>query len=157
MTTDSTRSLPLTETGRAFLREELDRLVREREPQLVERLREARAGASADDMDGFLAVEELARVRQRIAELERVLSAVPVEPAPEAHGTVTIGSRVTVRDDKGREHIFVLVSPIEADAKRGHISIESPVGAALLARRAGEQVRFSVPTGERMLDVITVE
>ncbi len=42
MTTESKQPLPLTEAGRARLREELDRLVREREPELMLRLREAR-------------------------------------------------------------------------------------------------------------------
>jgi transcription elongation GreA/GreB family factor len=156
MTTESKQPLPLTEAGRARLREELDRLVREREPELMLRLREARERSSAEDIESYPLLDELARVRQRIAELERALAAAVQDTPVQPPGTITIGSRVVARDEKGRVHTFVLVSPVEADAARGHISIASPVGAALLGRQAGDRTSVAVPTGQRAFEIVEV-
>ena len=53
--------------------------------------------------------------------------------------------------------LFVLVSPLEAGAVRGHVSTASPVGAALLGRRAGDEVQVRVPAGQRVFTVLGVE
>src|SRR5215210_53104 len=123
MATKISRPAPLTDAGRARLREELDRLRQEREPQLAAQMHEARDQASAAEEGDFMALqEEIARVHGRIVELERSLAAERAEEAPHTAGSVSIGSKVTARDNGGREHTFVIVSPVEADASRGHIS-----------------------------------
>lgn len=151
------RPVPLTDAGRARLREELDHLRRVREPEIAAQLHEARAQASAWEEGDYLALQEdLARMHGRIQELERSLAAERMVEAPQTRGIVAIGSRVTARDDAGREHTFVLVSPVEADAARGHISAASPIGAALLDRRAGEEVSVKVPAGTRTFTLLRV-
>lgn len=152
------RPAPLTDAGRARLQEELVRLRTEREPALAALLHEARSQASAWEEGDFMALQEdLARVQGRIQELERSLAADRAEEAPHPAGTVAIGSRVTARDNTGRTHTFVIVSPVEADAAHGHISAESPIGAALLGRRTGDEVNVKVPAGLRTFTVLSVE
>ena len=152
------RPVPLTDAGRARLREELDQLRLVREPQIAALLAETRNQASALEEGDYMALQEdLQRVQGRIQELERSLAAERVEEAPHPTGVVTIGSRVTARDNGGREHTFVLVSPVEADAARGHISSSSPIGAALVGRRAGEEVSVKVPAGVRTFTLLSVE
>ena len=69
-----------------------------------------------------------------------------------------IGSRVTYRDERdGEVEAVVLAWAGEADATRGVISQESPLGVALLDRRAGDRVRAMTPGGVRLLRVLTVE
>ena len=157
MTTERQYFVPLTAAGRARLQEELDHLRLEREPGCRERLRDVRDGASPEDLELWLLLEELARVQQRIGELEQLLAAAPAGDVPHPPGTVTIGSRVTARDESGRVHTFVLVSPLEAGTIRGHVSTASPVGAALLGRRADDEVHVTVPAGLRLFTVLTVE
>lgn len=151
------RPAPLTAAGRARLSEELDRLRTVREPELAALLHEARGQASAWEEGDYMALQEdLARVQGRIQELERSLTAERAEEAPHATGTVVIGSRVTARDEAGREHRFVIVSPVEADAARGHISAASPIGGALLGHRAGDNIAVKVPAGQRTFALLDV-
>jgi transcription elongation factor GreA len=157
MTAELQRSVLLTSTGRARLQEDLDRLLRKHEPESRERLWNLRESGNPEDQDLRMALEDLARVQQRIRELEQLLAAEPAEDVLYPPGTITIGSRVIARDGSGRMHTFVLVSPLEAGAVRGHVSTASPVGVALLGRRPGDQVQVTVPAGLRALTVLSVE
>jgi transcription elongation factor GreA len=149
----------LTAEGRAQLRAELDHLRHEREPEITALLRARREETDGWEASGYyLALqEELARVQHRIQELEAALTAVPGAAAPHPAGTVAIGSRVRVRNDADREHAYVIVSPLEADAGRGHISAASPIGAALLGHRTGDVVIVKVPAGLRTFTILHVE
>jgi transcription elongation factor GreA len=157
MTIERQSTMPLTSAGRGRLQEELERLRREQEPACRERLLDLREGGNPEDLELQVVFEELARVRARIRELEHLLAAAPDDRAPHAPGTITIGSRVTARDDGGRMHVFVLVSPLEGGAVRGHVSTASPVGAALLGRQPGDEVRVTAPAGRRVFTVLGVE
>lgn len=146
----------ITEAGRARLQDELKRLQREDEPEFRGRLREVRENGSLEDADLHIAVEDLLRVQARIDELEQLLGSSEVGAARPLGG-IGIGSRVTARDDGDQEHVFVLVSPLEAGVAPGYISTESPVGAALMGRAPGDAVAVKVPAGERHFTVVSVE
>ena len=152
------RPAPLTDAGRARLVEELKLLRSEREPQLAAQMHEARNQASAVEEGDFMALqEEIARVQHRIQELEAALSAERAENTITPKGIVAIGSRVTTKDNSGREHVFVIVSPVEADAARGQISAASPIGSALMGRKAGDEVSVKVPAGMRSFAIQAVD
>lgn len=159
MTDDPRETAVLTPEGRARLRAELDSLRTEREPALAALLRQQREEGNAWEASGYyLALqEELAQVQHRIRALEAALASEPEERAPPPTGAIDIGSRVTVRDDTGRELTYVLVSPLEADPSRGHISSASPVGAGLVGHRAGDVVQVKTPAGLRTLTILRVE
>jgi transcription elongation GreA/GreB family factor len=150
-----TRSRPtLTPAGRRRLEKELERL-RERLNEATERLRQELR--DTDDLNWYSTQEELALMRSRIAELQEALVAEPDGTFSSEEGAVALGSTVAVEDEAGREHSLFIVTSIEADAARGCISVDSPVGAALLGRRPGESVSFSVPRGQRQFRVLRVE
>jgi transcription elongation factor GreA len=155
MTAKYDNSLTLTDAGRVRLQQELDRLRTEREPQSWQRIRDLRDGAPTEDIEIMIALEEHQRIRNRIAEIERLLAQAATEPVIAA-GTITMGSNVRASDLDGKVHQFVLVSPLEAGATRGHISTASPVGIALLGRRVGDRVHVETPSGRRTLTVLTV-
>ncbi|MFN8559643.1 MAG: GreA/GreB family elongation factor [Dehalococcoidia bacterium] len=158
MSTKIQRPAPLTDAGRARLREELNQLRLVREPEIAAQLHEARSQATAWEEGDFMALQEdLARVQGRIIQLERSLAAERLDESAHPVGAVGIGSRVTVRDNTGREHTFVIVSPVEADAGRGHISAQSPIGAALVGGRAGAEVSVKAPAGMRAFTILSVE
>jgi transcription elongation factor GreA len=69
---------------------------------------------------------------------------------------VQLGSKVKVRDEYGEE-TFTIVGPVEADPKKGLISLESPVGKALLGKTAGEKVKVTTPGGSSTLNVLSVK
>ncbi len=68
---------------------------------------------------------------------------------------VEVGSTVRVRDAWGEEE-HTLVASRQSDAARGRISIESPVGRALIGRRRGDRVEVQTPGGLRVLSVVDV-
>ena len=61
-----------------------------------------------------------------------------------AQEVVCIGSRVRTRD-LGADAEFIVVSAEEADSMEGRLSVDSPLGRALLGRRAGDEVRPDCP------------
>ena len=97
---------------------------------------------------------ELHLLTHRLAKLRAVLAAARlVQP----DGQVVVGSSVTLEDADGARERHFLVAPGEADPRTGRISPESPLGAALLGRRAGETVEFAAPDGAVRLVVVGVE
>ncbi|MEA2615378.1 MAG: transcription elongation factor GreA [Chloroflexota bacterium] len=68
---------------------------------------------------------------------------------------VGVGSTVRVRDAWGDEE-HMLVAPSQSDPAGGRISIESPVGRALLGRRRGDRVEVQTPGGLRVLSIVEV-
>ena len=66
-----------------------------------------------------------------------------------------LGSRVRVRDAHGEDE-YTIVRRGEADPAHGRISMESPVGRALLGGRRGEEVKVQTPGGVRALTIVEV-
>lgn len=157
MKTMNTTSNPigLTAAGRERLRAELERLMQQTS-ELDERLREE-FQEKDEDFNRYFTHQELAQVKGRIAELEAVLDIAPDAAPSTGEGIVAIGSKVTVRDDAGREQSFTIVAPVEMDASLGYISFTSPVGSALLGKEAGDEVAVVVPRGERRLTIVSVD
>lgn len=150
----SRETIALTPAGRLRLEQELGLLRRDHLPALLARLSEARDDGAARDEDAGLLelLEEHGRVEHRVRVLERLLT-VAREIAPPGDGVVGLGSRVEIEDDDGRD-IFQLVDPCEANPAEGRISVVSPVGRALLGRRAGDAVIVPLPAGERRLRIV---
>ncbi len=148
----------LTAQGRRELEEELARLEAQL-PEVAERLLEARAGGNdpVENLDLRDAMDALALLEGRIGELRALLAAAePVEEASSADGIARLGSRVRVRHADGEEATYTLVSAAEADPRRGRISVESPIGRALVGRKQGETVVAETPSGPETLVVLDV-
>jgi len=97
-------------------------------------------------------------VRSRIAQLEsrvRELSMYTVASIP--RGVVAYGSRVTIADvDSGDETEYRIVFPEEVDASRGHISLSSPIGRAMMNKTEGDEVEVQTPSGRRTYQIVTL-
>ena len=95
-------------------------------------------------------------VRSRIAQLEsriRELSMYTIASIP--HGVVAYGSRVTVADvDSGNEVEYRIVFPEEVDAGRGHISLSSPIGRAMMNKGEGDEIEVQTPGGRRTYQIV---
>ena len=147
----------LTPEGRRELEEELAR--REAElPTVSFRLGDARAGGNdpTENLDLRDAMDELALQEGRIGELRALLaSAETIEDVP-SDGVIRLGARVKIRHADGEEASYMLVSPAEADPRRGRISEESPIGRALVGRRKNEEVTAETPSGPEHLVVLDV-
>ncbi len=84
-------------------------------------------------------------------ELDRAMVIVPGQVPPDV---VTMHSLVRVTDlDDGRELVYSIVYPHEADYATGKISIVAPLGTALLGYRTGDTIEWQVPGGRRRLRI----
>jgi len=97
-------------------------------------------------------------VRSRIAQLEgrvRELSMYTVASIP--RGVIAYGSKVTLADvDSGDETEYRIVFPEEVDAARGHISLSSPIGRAMMNKSEGDEVEVQTPRGRRTYQVVSL-
>jgi transcription elongation factor GreA len=140
----------LTPDGWRRLHDDLAELRRRRAHALA-------ATANGGPSDGTASQSEIEYLRHCIAELEYVLSrALPVAPDEREPGVVGVGSEVEVHwDDRSRE-TYIIVGPPEVEARRGRISYISPVGLALMGRRAGEAVTVVTEAQTSRIRVVAV-
>ena len=137
----------LTPEGRQKLEEELHYLETEKRAEVGERIKVAREfGDISENSEYDDAKNEQGMMEARIAEISRILSEATVVNAPKRSSKVNIGSTVTV-DMGGRERVFTIVGGAEANTAEGKISNESPVGAALLGHKKGDDIETTGPTG----------
>jgi hypothetical protein len=111
-------------------------------------------GVSGDpETPTVLGAGDLQLASRKLEMLRRVMAdSVVVEP----DGQVVVGSRVTVRHADGEEETYEIVAPGEADARSRRISTDSPLGAAVLGRRAGDVSHVEAPAGRVQLTVTAV-
>ncbi|MBV9169996.1 MAG: GreA/GreB family elongation factor [Chloroflexi bacterium] len=147
----------LTPEGRRDLEEELAGLEAEL-PTVSSRLGDARAGGNdpAENLDLRDAMDALALLEGRIGELRALLAAAEPIEAQAADGVARLGAKVKIRHEDGEEALYMLVSPAEADPRRGRISEESPIGRALVGRKKDEEVTAETPSGPERLVVLDV-
>ncbi|MBX6753352.1 transcription elongation factor GreA [Thermorudis peleae] len=151
------RPVVLTPQGKAQLEQELEHLRTVKLPALVDRLQQlSNEGDISDNSEYEDTKEELVHTEARIREIEHILRRAQIVTAGDRE-RVHLGARVTVVDDEGIEETWVIVSPEEANASQGRISVESPVGSALLGKRVGDTVVVQAPGGETRLTIKHIE
>ena len=149
------KPVPLTPEGLEKLQRELDELRTVRRNEVAERIKYAMEfGDISENAEYEDAKNEQGMLEGRILTLEKTIrNAVIIE---EHHdGTAGVGSEVTVKDDQGVE-TYTIVGPAEVDVTTGRISMESPVGKALMGRRKGDSVSVQTPAGPRALTIVKV-
>ena len=154
--TDTDETLLISAEGYAQRCRELDELRTEARNALAERLREARQDGDLDDNPALYDLfEEQAQLERRIALLETQLAVAEIV-VPADDGQAGIGSIVCVRDDTGTTSEYELVGPLESDLVNARVSIEAPVGRALVGNRAGARVEVAAPRGALALELVSV-
>jgi len=152
---DSGAQIPMTAVGFQALKTELAEL-RARRPALVEEVAAARSqGDLSENFAYHDARQHLGMLDGRIQTIEATLARAQVVEERDTQGVAGIGSTVVVRDEFG-ESTYQLVGPTEGNMARGLISTASPLGSALLERRAGDTVTFPTPGGERKAMVVSI-
>lgn len=139
---------PITKKGYEALKAELDRLRKEERPKVIEAIAEARShGDLSENAEYEAAKERQGFIEARINELERKLAeARIIETANLSSETVVFGATVVLLDvQTNQQRQYTLVGQDEADLKNGKISVQSPVGKALIGRRVGDQVEVTAP------------
>jgi transcription elongation factor GreA len=138
----SERIEPLTPAQKEQLEAELAELEGPRRAEAVQAIATARSfGDLSENFEYHAAKNEQGLLERRITMLrDRLDRAVLVDVDAAATDTVTIGSKVEIEDEQG-ERMQVEISSV------GGVSPDSPVGRALLGRKAGDEVEIEAPRG----------
>jgi transcription elongation factor GreA len=147
---------PITEEGLTALKAELEELETAGRRDIAARIRVARGhGDLKENGEYHAAKEDQAHMETRILRLrQRLRDAVVVETGEGAAPAFAFGRSAEVRDEgTGDVHTWTLVGAGEADRTRGRLSVQSPVGKALLDQPPGATVEVPVPGGTRRLTV----
>jgi len=80
-----------------------------------------------------------------------------IDPKTLSGDRVMFGATVTLLDEDDKEVRYQIVGQVEADAKAGRISYNSPLGKALIGRNVDDEVEVTVPSGDKYYQVAKVE
>lgn len=150
----------LTEVDIKKMREELDRRIRVLRPQLIEEVQTARAfGDLSENYEYKCAKQAKNRNDSRIRYLERMIRTARVISVEERTDAVCLFDKVTVYNELTRGEMTIqIVTTLRQNALKGLISKESPVGKALLGRRAGDRVQIEVDSRTKyFMEIRSVE
>jgi len=146
----------LTKEGLEELKKEYEDLVNTKRPVAVVRLSDARDnGDLSENSEYASAKQDLSFIDGRIAELEEILhGAKVVTNHTKSH--IDVGSKVTLHIN-GKKDIYHLVGEWEADPMNKKISHSSPLGKALMGKKAGEIVEVEAPAGKIIYKIISIQ
>ena len=146
----------VTREGLEKLQEELNELKTVTRVKVGNDLKKARAfGDLSENSEYDEAKNEQAKVEGRILELEEILKNVEVVEGVKTTG-VGFGNTVLVEDESGEVSEYTIVGAAEANFLENKISNESPIGAAIFGKKAGDKVTFTTPGGQATLTIKTI-
>jgi len=139
----------ITPRGRRALEAELERLWREERPRVTREVAEAAAhGDRSENAEYLYGKKRLREIDRRIEFLSKRLDElVVVPPRSDRPDRVYFGAHVVLEDEDGCVSKFQIVGPDESDVASGRISVDAPLGRALLGRSEGESFVFQRPKG----------
>lgn len=136
----------ITAEGRKELEKELAELKASR-GAIAEKIANARElGDLSENADYDAARDEQGQAETRIAEIEDILLNAEIIK-PRKGSSVVVGSKIELKVNS-KKVSYQLVGPVEADPANGKISDQSPIGKALLGKKAGESVEITTPKGK---------
>ena len=152
--------IPMTAPGFKALEDELNRLKNQERHAIIAAIAEARAhGDLSENAEYHAAKEKQSFIEGRVMELEDQIGRADVIDISKLSGTsVKFGATVTLADeDTDEERKYQIVGDVESDAKRGRISISSPIARALIGKSKGDTVEVTAPGGARSYEIVKVE
>jgi transcription elongation factor GreA len=152
--------IPMTAPGLKALEDEINHLKTVERPSIIRMIAEARAhGDLSENAEYHAAKERQAFVEGRVMELEDKVGRADVIDVSKLSGTtVKFGATVTLVDeDTDAEMKFQIVGDLESDAKKGRISVSSPIARALIGKSKGDTVEVAAPGGARSYEILKVQ
>ncbi|MEE8577542.1 MAG: transcription elongation factor GreA [candidate division Zixibacteria bacterium] len=149
----------LTKEGRLKMEAELKQLKFEERPAIIAEIKRARElGDLSENAEYHAAKEKQGHVERKIAEVEEKLSRVrSVDTDKIPKDKAYLFSKVLIRDERdGEEILYTLASSEEADVDNDIISVNSPIGKALLGKAVGDKIEIKVPAGLLKYEIISI-
>ncbi|PYD64061.1 transcription elongation factor GreB [Gluconacetobacter entanii] len=149
----------ISPAGMDALRGELNTLMRDERPRIVEIVSWAAGnGDRSENGDYLYGKKRLREIDRRVRFLtKRIEKAIIVDPAQQPRRDhVFFGATVTYATERDETRVVTILGVDEADTVRGEISLVSPVARALMRARVGDEVRLVTPRGDEMLEVMAI-
>ena len=148
-----------TQQGYQELVDELYRRTHEEREKIKNDIATARGfGDLSENAEYDAARNDQAKNEARIKELEELIeNAVILDESNIDSSVVSLGSTVKVLNKTVKaEFTYALVGSNEANPAEGKISDQSPIGAALIGKRAGDEISVDIPNGTIVMKVVEV-
>jgi transcription elongation factor GreA len=149
----------MTREGYEALKKELEYLKSVERPQVIRAIEEARShGDLSENAEYDAAKERQAFIEGRVSELGYKLgNAEIIEinnlPKDRAVFACTV---VLENIDTGEDVEYQLVGPEESNIEKGRISVTSPLGKAIIGKKAGEEIVLNAPGGKRIYELVEI-
>ena len=159
MSAVNVRKSCISPEGVKKLQAELEHLWRVERPRVTQEVQDAAAmGDRSENAEYIYGKRRLREIDRRMRFLrKRFDQLVVVEPGQVDEARVFFGAWVTLEDEAGERHRYRLVGPDESDVPAGLISIESPLGRALVGREQGDDVVAKRPVGKATFTILEIE
>jgi transcription elongation factor GreB len=148
----------ITPQGEQRLRDEFDRLWHEERPRVTREVTEAAAqGDRSENAEYIYGKKRLREIDARVEFLDKRLEELTVvRDVPVDDGTIYFGAWVRLEDAEGEERVYRIVGPDEFDVEQGRISVDSPLGRALMRKQEGDAVVVRRPRGDATYEILDV-
>jgi transcription elongation factor GreB len=148
----------ITPEGYRRIAREHERIWTVERPRIVAEVEAAAAlGDRSENAEYIYGKRKLRELDRRLRFLsERMDALTVVEPSARTDGRAFFGAWVTVEHEDGEERTYRLVGPDESDAARGFVSVDAPLGRALLGKREGDTALVQRPVGTVELTVVEI-
>ena len=140
----------ITPEGKQRLVEEVDKLWKKRRPAVTKALAAAAAeGDRSENAEYIYRKKELREIDSRVRYLRKRLDGIiVVDRVPDDQDMVFFGAWVRLEDTTGNEYIYRIIGPDELEPSLGYISMDSPMGKALLGKSLDDEFILRLPEGE---------
>ncbi len=148
----------ITPEGYRRLEEEADRLWNVERPKMAKAVQVAAAeGDRSENAEYQYSKQRLAAIDRRLRFIGKRLKALTiVDERPPDDGRVYFGTWVTLENERGEAQVYRIVGPDEIDAEKKWISMDSPIGRALLSREVGDEIEVQTPKGRVSAEIVDV-
>lgn len=147
----------ITKQGLEKLKKELDLLETVERKKVAEKIsRAASQGDISDSADYVEAKEAQAFLEGKIDKLRKTVLEAQIIEKKESNGIISPGSIVLI-EINGQKEKFEIVGSTEADPINGKISEKSPLGAAFLGHKKGDEIKVETPGGEVSYRIVEIQ
>jgi transcription elongation factor GreA len=149
----------MTKRGYDALKKELEHLKTVARPQNIQAIEEARAhGDLSENAEYHAAKEKQGFIEGRLSELSYKINAAEViEPGTTPTDRAVFASTVVLENVDTEESVsYQLVGEDESDIEKGRINVSSPLGRAIIGKRAGDEIAINAPGGKRVYELIEI-
>lgn len=149
----------MTRKGYEALRKEMDHLKTVVRPKNIQAIEEARAhGDLSENAEYHAAKEKQGFIEGRLAELSYKINAAEViEPGALPPDRAVFASTVVLENIDTEESVsYQLVGEDESNIEKGRISVSSPLGRAIIGKRAGDEIVLNAPGGKRVYELMEI-